>query len=288
MLPNFLIIGAAKAGTTTLYDIFKTHPNIFVSAKKELNFFSIGIKSKSIDEYAKNFDKSAGFSAVGEASPSYFYTPGTAENIKQYLPDVKLIAVLRNPIERFYSDFKYCQLFGHNLEGLPDSFYDLTVKDVIEFESNQWFNPLILLKKGLYHYHLCNFYDKFPKSNIKILLFEKMIKEFEKTMNDIQGFLGVKMLKISNIQKNSGGVPRSGLLLNLVNKKFPVKTKLAGMIGFQRAGELKEKLLRANIKKQKSKSQKNKVLNEFLTSFYAEDIQKLSNLFKQDFINWKF
>jgi len=121
-IPNFLIIGAAKSGTTSLYHALKQHPKIFMSPVKEPNFFALeggelNYPQGTVDprylaqcittkeEYNQQFEGVSNEIAVGEASPIYLYHPQAPVRIKNCLPNVKIIVILRNPIERAYSNF---------------------------------------------------------------------------------------------------------------------------------------------------------------------------------------
>ena len=121
-MPNFLIIGAVKAGTTSLHDWLSQHPQIYMSSIKELNFFAFEgdnlevFKGKfnkeylagfetTLQGYRKHFQGVTNEIAIGESSPTYLYHPKAPERIQHYIPDVKLIAILRNPVERAYSNY---------------------------------------------------------------------------------------------------------------------------------------------------------------------------------------
>ena len=131
-LPNFLIIGAAKSGTTALYRYLYDHPEIYMSERKELHYFSYPETSKltkgphtykrlsvsTLAEYMTFFDGARDEIAIGEASPSYLYLPGTAERIYQLLPNVKIIAILRNPVERAFSAYMHAR--RDKWEPIPD------------------------------------------------------------------------------------------------------------------------------------------------------------------------
>jgi hypothetical protein len=107
MLPNFLIIGSQKAGTTSLYNILKQHPEVFMPEKKEVNFFFLDSEFRKGIEYYQRFfaDIPPGKKAYGEASPGYICHPQAPARIKEYLPEVKLVLTVRNPIERAYSQY---------------------------------------------------------------------------------------------------------------------------------------------------------------------------------------
>ena len=119
-MPTFLIIGAGKSGTTSLYYYLKQHPQVYMSPVKEAHFFDQDEGEKpdfrgpgrsspppitSIEDYRALFRGVTDETAVGEATPSYIYIPGAPGRIRRRIPDAKLIAGLRNPTDRAYSAF---------------------------------------------------------------------------------------------------------------------------------------------------------------------------------------
>lgn len=102
-LPTFLIIGSMKAGTSSLHNYLSEHPEIFMSKDKELNFFNTTLNwSKGVDWYKEQFD--GAYSVRGETSPNYTKWENTAERVHSVLPNIKLIYLLRDPVQRFISD----------------------------------------------------------------------------------------------------------------------------------------------------------------------------------------
>ena len=120
-MPNFLIIGAPKSGTTSLYQYLKQHPQIYLPDKKEPHFFSFEGRTQGfngpgqadfmkkritkIEDYIKLFENVNDELAIGEASTSYLYIPEAVERIKKYVPEVKIITIIRHPAERAFSDY---------------------------------------------------------------------------------------------------------------------------------------------------------------------------------------
>ena len=107
MLPNFIILGSQKAGTTSLYQVLKQHPEIFMPAKKELNFFFHKAEYAKGQNYYQRYFKNAPVNAraIGEASPGYICHPETPKRIHRLLPNAKLIVTVREPISRAYSQY---------------------------------------------------------------------------------------------------------------------------------------------------------------------------------------
>ena len=128
--PSFLIVGAQKSGTTSLYHYLSQHPQVFMSSVKEPNFFafegqqvdyrgpagqpaSINLYSVTDwDDYQRLFADAGAAVALGEASTLYMAVPGTAERIRQRIPDVRIIAILRDPVDRAFSSYLHCRRTG--------------------------------------------------------------------------------------------------------------------------------------------------------------------------------
>ena len=110
--PNFLIIGAQRCGTTSLYNYLIQHPQIVPSSKKEVHFFDLNFHLGQ-SWYEKHFPEVSDNILTGEASPYYIFHPLCPKRIFDYDPSVKLIVILRNPIDRAYSHYRHIVRLGH-------------------------------------------------------------------------------------------------------------------------------------------------------------------------------
>src|SRR5436190_6023827 len=107
-LPNFVIIGAPRSGTTSLAHSLSQHPEVFVTMQvKELHFFDTANFNRGLDWYREQFSgaDAAGAKAAGEATPTYMYDDTAMKRIAQTVPDARLVAILRNPVDRAYSHY---------------------------------------------------------------------------------------------------------------------------------------------------------------------------------------
>jgi hypothetical protein len=181
MLPNFLIIGAARCGTTWMAKNLRLHPEIYMPSKKEIHFFDRDY-DQGWSYYESFFPKArcASRKAIGEATPAYLYLPQVAGLIRSALPNVKIIVALRDPVERAYSH--YWNLVA---EALDDG-----VNKKLEFEEKLKLTPR-LIEEGFYDERLKVYYDLFPRENICVVLFEEMVSDPETHFSNIYKFLGV-------------------------------------------------------------------------------------------------
>jgi hypothetical protein len=178
LLPNFLIIGAAKSGTTSLFSYLSNHPDVFLHPYKELRYF-VGPKSKrSLGWYEGQFDEAQGFKAVGEASNGYTKYPlheGAPERIKDVLPDVKLLYIIREPMARIRSHWHHRHIIGKEKRSAADAVAE---------------DPIYRIT-SLYGMQIARYYQRFPANQIKVVAAENIFADTAKELEDICRFLGV-------------------------------------------------------------------------------------------------
>lgn len=179
MRPNFLIIGAMKAGTTSLFAYLKTHPEIYMPTNKEPNFFSDeNVRTKGIKWYESLFNAGKDCKAIGEGSVNYSKYPHykkVPERIHSFFPDMKLIYVLRSPIERIYSHYLHNIYAGIEEESLEKALID---------------RPLYI-QTSLYHSQIEQYLKYFHKDNILIFLLDDMKSDSLKVVQTVFDFLDV-------------------------------------------------------------------------------------------------
>lgn len=202
-LPNMLIIGAAKSGTSSLYRYLAQHPDVFMSGFKEPHFFvwdgrEYDIQGPGVERVGRRMITDLGsylnlFSDVtherirGEASTGYLHTPGVADRIKNYVPDAKLIAILRNPIDRAYSAFLHAQREG--LEPIED-FERALQEDPIRAR-DRWIGLTLYATVGMYAEQLERYMTVFPCEQLRVYLFDDLVREPVRLSQDAFRFLGI-------------------------------------------------------------------------------------------------
>jgi hypothetical protein len=203
-LPNFLIIGAAKAGTTSLYHYFAQHPGVFMSPVKEPRFLALESGAHgfagpndeyvfresctTLESYATLFEGARDGQAVGEASTMYLDSESAPETIRRLLPGVRLIAILRDPAERAYSAFLNQTRLGTETE--TDFARALALEP--ERRAAGWFHFWRYRERGYYYHHLRRYYEQFPASQIHVCLYEDLQRDPQSLMSDLFRFLGVE------------------------------------------------------------------------------------------------
>jgi hypothetical protein len=196
MLPNFLIIGAARCGTTTLYEYLQEHPDIYLpkSKRPEPHFFLKEKEYKKTIHYysQKYFSDVQEQKAIGEASTSYICHEFVAERIQNHLPDVKLIVMLRHPVERAYSNYWHTVKSG--LETVSFEEAVLTERGrLAAITDPTWLEiePFAYVKRGFYYKQLKTYLQYFARSQILVLLLDDLERTPLNTMSSVYDFLGV-------------------------------------------------------------------------------------------------
>jgi hypothetical protein len=299
-MPNFLIIGAAKAGTTALYNYLKQHPQIYMSPNKEPHFFAFeGEKVNfggtageqewlncgaitDIETYRRQFQSASKQIAIGEASALYLYTPKAAERIRHYIPDAKLIAILRNPVDRAYSAFLF--QIRDELEPITD-FAEALREEKTRIQKN-WVPIYYYQQMGFYSTQVKRYFDMFNRDQIRVYLYEEFTTNPMSILQDIFRFLGVDDTFAPNmsVKHNVSGIPRNKALNTFLVKPHPIKSILKPF--------LPESLRRALIVSLKNRRNMDKPpplppdLRKQLINVYREDILKLQDLIQQDLSMW--
>jgi len=190
VLPTFIICGTQRGGTTTLYHYLKEHPEICMSEKKEVHYFDLNYH-KGPQWYESHFKncQNKKVKAIGEASPLYMYLREVPERIHETFPDVKLIFILRNPVDRAYSHYWHEVKLG--VEYLP---FEEAIKRENEIISkSNLFNKqnYSYLDRGKYVIQLERFQKYFSKDQILIIFNEDLKKTPEVAMKKVFEFLKV-------------------------------------------------------------------------------------------------
>jgi hypothetical protein len=283
-LPNFMMIGVAKAGTTSVSRYLVQHPQIFVCPIKATNYFGYedardwrwtdegdppllrNFPVRTFDQYEAMFADASDEVAIGEVSPQYFRCPTAAQRIRECLPKVKLVASLRNPADRAFSGFLMRTRRGEPVESL--------YKELTPRSSH--------VKEGFYYRRLKRYFDLFPRDQIKIYLFEEFKQNTAKVVVDLFAFLGVdpNVSLDTSVRHNPAAVPKFRMLNRLLYS--PSLTRVARSLfpGMKGAFQyLRYSNLRPAPKLPGD-------LRAELLKLYREDILKLQELLDRDLSLW--
>jgi len=192
------VIGAAKAGTTSLHWYLAEHPDVFMTPVKDPSFFAYGVDERgqllwgdpqrhvfpirSLREYEGLFAETRNATAVGEASTMYLECPQAAGRIQALLPAVRILCSLRHPVDRAYSDY----LMHLRRRGLRfDPARELTATAEWAQPESRW------MQIGMYYQQLKRYYDAFPRDRIQVVLFEDLRQNPREFVTQVYRFLDV-------------------------------------------------------------------------------------------------
>ena len=297
--PNLYIVGAPKAGTTSLYHYLEQHPEIAIPDKEPRFFIREIIESVSDEDPIKEYLLRS--SVLNEKQYFNLYS-NTSEKIrcdastqylfhfKEVIPKIKklkgespkILILLRNPIDRAFSNYSHNYLTFENLD----------FKQAIEQESNR-------ISKGFNSFWYYTGLSKYAESvkaykeaftDVKVLFFEDFIKDIDKTLVDIYDFLEIdNTFKTSHflINKKTTGAPKSKLLNSILQKSSKLdtlKTILHKVVGEDKTKLFRELIMRKNLSK--SKLILDDTMKSQLESYFEDDVQALQTILPDQKINW--
>ncbi|MGH2992864.1 MAG: sulfotransferase family protein [Solirubrobacterales bacterium] len=302
-MPNFLIIGAQKAGTTSVYRYLRQHPEIYMSPLKEPRFFAFEGENPDfhgpfrrdpdtplagrprgtvteLEPYRALYAGVADETAVGEASPQYLYSEKAPGRIRHHLPDAKLIAILRDPAERAYSHFLMARREGH--EPLTDFARALEAEEG-RVRANWWIGHY--KRMGYYHQQLSRYCDLFEPDQIRVYLYEDLGEDPVGTMRGILRFLGVdeSLVPDTYVRHNVSGTPRSRALHTLISKPNPLKRAVTPFLPDALRKRIFAGLRDRNLVASPPIPE---AAREELTEAYRDDVLQLQRLIGRDLSGW--
>ncbi len=296
ILPNFLIVGAAKSGTTSLYYYLKQHPQIFMPDEIKETFFLVEPKSmlgkgpgyfgqemvNTFSAYKKLFEISGAAERIGEACVGYLYFyMHTIPNILKYLGQPKIIIILRNPVERAYSNY-----YHHVRDDLEDLTFEEAILAQAKRKKENWWWGFQLISPGFYWSQVNAYVENF--NNVKIFLYDDLKRNAESLVNDIFDYLEVNHATIPNlsVKYNPSGITRSKIIRKYILEPNEFKNKVKPLMNFIDAKTRKDIynfILKKNLRKAPPMLNKTK---KYLINTYYEDILKLQELINRDLTSW--
>jgi hypothetical protein len=227
--PNFYLVGAAKAGTTSIYTYLSKHPDVFFPAIKEPHFFTqvrpasaqrflIEAVSKR-STYLRLYARAAGRSVIGDASPSYLWHPEVPQRIRTEVPHAKITIILRDPVERAYSHY----LMDYR-EGAQDRpFYEALIDDM-ERTDKGWGVSYLYCELGLYAEQVQRYLEMFKPERVKVLMFDDFRRDPRTALRELANFLSLDPSPLADINTsrkyNSYAAPRNRYLRRIAGAKF--------------------------------------------------------------------
>ncbi len=212
-IPDFLYIGTSKAGSTWIFKALSWHPQIYMYSGKNLGFFSSHFDN-GWEWYLSNFHPEPQHKVVGEVSHSYLTSEAACERIHEFLPDVKLLVCLREPVQRTFSDY---------LDGIKNGKLHGSLEEELERTPS-------LINKSRYGTHIARYLERFDRDQIHIARFDELVSAPDRYAAKIFEFLGVDVLEIpESLQRKvlPAGTPR----VRSIAMGAKRLSKMAGRIG---------------------------------------------------------
>ncbi len=291
--PDFLVVGAAKSGTTALWKYFQNHPQIFVTSDirfKELGYYSdiYGINDK--DKYLEHFLEATENQMIGEVCHAYLSSPNSAQIIKREAPAAKIIIMLRNPAKRAFSLYNWMVMSGYEKaetfeEALQVEDDRISGKISLSKQDHSFKNNYLYFNSGLYADQVERFYKAMGAENVKVYLYEDFKQNQNEVLNSICSFIGVdeREFKLEEVNK-SVSIKSARKQYYAYGIKRGFNRLMSNAIGRAYAN----KILENNIVDD-GKLKINKETYDTLMIKYKSDINRLSEIIKIDLnVKWGY
>lgn len=284
--PNFFIVGAAKAGTTSLYAYLREHPQVFMSRVKEPHFFSkvnplpeqrhIVTSITSESKYLDLFRDANGLKAIGEASPSYLWTKEAPQRIRETIPKARIIILLRDPIDRAYSH--YLMDVREGFQRLP--FHEAITQDFKKKEKG-WGVSHLYIDLGLYYHQVNRYFAVFPREQVLVLKFDNLTRDSRGLLLKVAQFLGIDTLPINHISVERAHNPYASPKNRFVQQVLGSPSiRTVSTIMFPRV--LRHWVRDKMLLRRQGKPTLDPRAKSFLQEIYYPDIQNLEKLVGED------
>lgn len=284
---DFFVIGAARSGTTSLYNYLNQHPDIFLPNIKELNHFSKVSSNQpqdykkpkqgvlyhtkiinSFEVYQEVFEEAIEFQQKGDISPSYLWGTETAQRIYNHNPEAKIVLTLRNPVDRAFSHYVMNRSVGYDTHP--------SFKEALEAPQERiWGGGNLYLEWSSYYAALKSYFEVFPKENIKILIFEAWTAQKKQTLCNLFQFLKVdETIEIDFSDRHNQKVGYKNIkTLNFLRKNF-----LRNAVDTLMPQKTKENLKNILFQKHEVVAKLEEALEEQLKNQFKEEVIRLEEL----------
>jgi len=279
ILPTFFLCGAPKAGTTSLYEYCAEHPEVCMSRPKETGFFFENYE-KGIDWFAnEHFSHYGGERAIGEASAGNMMHRVAAPRIQKHCPEAQLVFVLRDPVDRIWSHYR----FDVNVGFLPPT---ADFSELIRNPDSEWRG--VMLELGMYRNQLAHYADYFDRSQMLVFLFRDFVSHTETTVRQLFDFIGVDPsagVDTAETHNASQHLTNAGFYRKLYRAWQPVKHLLPdSVVGslFEIRSSIRDLFFHSSDEKPSMDEEDQK----YLRDIYARPNARLQDWLEQDLSHW--
>lgn len=294
-LPNFLVVGFPKCGSTALHYYLEAHPEIFMPTQKELHYFTADKLLKlnrgpgdqevkkfmltTKDSYLKAYKNAGNEKMIGDASPSYINHPDRIPKIKSLLGEPKIIILLRDPIKRAYSNYLHLKREQRETLSFFEALQAEEKRKKLKY-SDFWY----------YQYNSTYYYkvDAYAKAfdHVLILTQEELNKNTKNTLFKVYDFLGVEQIEPENVDQryNAGGVYEKNILTQTLLKQSKLRSGIKKLIPITpKMKKIKEKII---AKYQQPAPAISKEAENYLIEKCKDDVKQLVNDYAIEITHW--
>ena len=310
--PNFFVVGAARAGTTSLQYYLEQHPEIFVCPVKETNFFALADRSRlsaselgfpapqdaawvarlscraeTWSEYESLFQDAGAAKAIGEVAPLYLYSPRAPNHIRERVPHAKIIVMLRQPVERAFSAIVKARL--SDVEDPLSEFESLLHRERSD-EMSGTGGDLHILRHGYYARQLERYFSAFGRESVSVSLFDEFERDSDAILRRMFEFLDVDpSLRIdTSTRYNKAGAVKNRLLETAIYKPRALKRMARRLLPVRVVGTLQRfqrRLIDWNVGAKTELPAESR--RELTLRFYDDEIRDLESTLDRDLSHWR-
>lgn len=267
-----------------MYKVLSQHSEVQMASQEEVSFFNIESRfQKGLSFYSSHFNDAEAGKVLGEVSPLYLYYEKSPARIAEVLPEVKLIASLRNPVDRAFSAWRMQVTKGSETRSFSEAVRE---------------EP-IYIDNGRYYQQLSRYFDFFPREQFHILLFDVLKNNPDSFYAELFEFIGIKAggvdSRVFNVIPNVGGEPKLTVVTSLLNAGYRTreairKTRFRWLVDdtwldrYSRWS--RNKVAAWNRRPTTQRLKPDRETSEFIIEVLGDDISKLSGLIGQDLSHW--
>jgi hypothetical protein len=297
LAPQFLVIGAARSGTTALYQHLAEHPRLFLTEPKEPHYFALAGTTPAFtgpgdrqtinrlavtdrDAYAALYRPARSDQVRGEASVSTMYYPEAVRRVREEVPDARLICMLRDPADRAFSAYGFMRTRAFE----PCASFEEALADEPRRIEAGWHHIWHYTAMSRYGEQLRHVLDVFPREQVLVLRHEDMVADVDAVLARVHGFLGVPVLPHTvEPDPHRSGEPRSRFLSRVVSTHHPLKKVVSPLLPVA----LRRRLRRAVVRRNVVRSSYGEETRRALVDTFRADVELLEQLTGLDLAAWR-
>lgn len=282
-----MCVGVQKGATSTLHDILVEHPELTLPRLKETHYFRDDEKyNKGVKHYFSYYFADSKKKLTGEIDPEYCYFPKCAERIKQTFGSIKIVFIVRNPVDRAYSHYLMTKRRG--LETL--SFENAIKQERERLKTHYDHIHFSYISRGFYCRQIERYEELFGKENVKIVLFEDLIKNTKAVVDDISSFVGLSAFEFNyNVKSNPASEAKSKLIREFIYQPNRLKRIVGKIIPSKKMKDAIMFLLnKKNLKPAITEKLKINFKQTIYHRYFVNEIEALETKLKINLSSWKY